>query len=590
MRKVLNFDELLSKCNLELKNFDEDSLIAVPSFSDTDFLKKKKIHTHIWEVKTGLYDDENSKWLIEELSLFIGITDEFPNVVPKIYISPSYIKKIGIIPHISIKDYEICTFDSAVITDYSRPENILIESVLKAKKIIIDGLKKQNLNEFEDEFFAYWESENTFLKKNIYFSVFQSMPTEGIVKSIKYTTDDKINYYLIYNDSENIINDYKETLIHNRISFIEKELFFIGEVSEFTIPPFEYSYLDSLNFIEQKEEFRTYYNSKNSEKTVLFCKEIYGEKIMAGWSYNIVPSKLSGFRSNKMNDFKNTFDKNLPFHKRIIKKFIIEKLNPDRLINRTSTDNIQIPKYKFLIAGIGSIGSNLVNLLNNINFPEFTLVDKDGFGSENIGRHLLGFTSINFYKTDVVRKYLKDKFPEQKVTTVKDSIYKIANDETNILNSQDYIFLCTGNMNIEHTLCDKLLNGDIKKPLFMIWVEPFLLGGQCVYISPNDPINIKDLYEEIYKFKYSVIKHSEYESKRNVFIQKEIGCQSTFSPYSSTHLMVFLSSIFPEIFKIIQTNDAKSKIITWIGDVTLANNIGIEINQSESFKTIITEI
>lgn len=590
MRKVLNFDELLSKCNLELKNFDEDSVIAVPSFSDTDFLRKKKNHTHIWEVKTGLYDDENSKWLIEELSLFIGITYEFPNVVPKIYISPSHIKKIGIIPHISIKEYEICTFDSAVITDYSRPENIIIESVLKAKKIIIDGLKKQNLNEFEDEFFAYWESENTFLKKNIYFSVFQSIPTEGIVKSIKYTTDDKINYYLIYNDSENIINDYKETLIHNRISFIEKELFFIGEVSEFTIPPFEYSYLDSLNFIEQKEDFRTYYNSKNSEKTVLFCKEIYGEKIMAGWSYNIAPSKLSGFRSNKMNNFKNTFDKNLPFHKRIIKKFIIEKLNPDRLINRTSTDNIQIPKYKFLIAGIGSIGSNLVNLLNNINFPEFTLVDKDGFGSENIGRHLLGFTSINFYKTDVVRKYLKDKFPEQKVTTIKDSIYKIANDETNILNSQDYIFLCTGNMNIEHTLCDKLLNGDIKKPVFMIWVEPFLLGGQCVYISPNDPINIKDLYEEIYKFKYSVIKHSEYESKRNIFIQKEIGCQSTFSPYSSTHLMVFLSSLFPEIFKIIQTNDAKSKIITWIGDVTLADNIGVEINHNESFKTIIREI
>ena len=48
------------------------------------------------------------------------------------------------------------------------------------------------------------------------------------------------------------------------------------------------------------------------------------------------------------------------------------------------TAGMEMPEQKFVIAGLGSIGSNLVYFLNGWNNASFTLIDNDRFRTENI--------------------------------------------------------------------------------------------------------------------------------------------------------------------------------------------------------------
>ncbi len=580
--KGSQISDILLHCRENFSNeVKGDSKVSFISTSDVDILKNKEFQ-EVWKVETGLYDEVNSNWLIEDITLFIAFKKDFPNTVPKIYIDKNDISKVGIIPHITLSNCDICVYDNFVITDITNPTGIILETYYKAKNVLIEGITGKNNKDFEDEFTAYWTCENKIKDKKRYYSIVKEFPkNSNLLGVIIYSNYDK-NFlsYIFFNKEEKISEKYEEYFKLNRIKYIIKDVFYIGASDLINNPPFEFSYLESLKYIPKCifNDFRKYYNQKDSEKIVLFSKSIKDYSVLLGWRYFKKSAVFKGFRQKKLTDFNISFSKGLPDHIKTITKFNIDDLNEERLIKRTSTDNVVIPKYKFLIAGLGSVGSNLIYYLNNINFPDFTLIDTDSLQSENIGRHLLGFDYLNHYKVDGIKKHILDKYPNQNIEIFNKSFLDLYNENQSLYNEQDYIFLCTGNMNFEHLLINELNNKKINKPIFILWVEPFLLGGQCLYISPNSPVNIKGLYEDVFKYKYSVIQHSEYDEKRDLFIQREIGCQSTFSPYSSSHLTMFLSSVFIEIFKIIENNDKNGKAITWFGDINFAKKLGIKVN------------
>lgn len=254
----------------------------------------------------------------------------------------------------------------------------------------------------------------------------------------------------------------------------------------------------------------------------------------------------------------------------------------ERLENRTSGMRTQENEKSFLIAGVGSIGSNLIHFLNSMNSPEFRLVDSDNIRLENIQRHLLGFGDIGNYKTKAIKDYLLKNNPLQKVSTKEISIVDIARNEADYINDIDYVFIAIGKANIDNWVCQSIKDGIITKPVFIIWVEPYLCGGHCLYLHPSNP-EFEKYFENDF-FKFNVIDSVEYKSGDGKLSLREAGCQTTYVPYSGTNVISFISSLFPYISSIIDFNKTESKSFSWLGNLEVINEMGIKISNYYSDK------
>lgn len=587
------FSQIRVKAFEEFSQAIDDKVVALQNPSEANF-REAADYVEVWEIKTGLYDDLKSVWLIEDLTIYIAFTNQFPLETPKVFYNQDDFDKLGYIPHSSYLRNDVCIFDDFVVVDQTNPSGIIQFQYEKAKTILIDGIKGTNEPDFEDEFIAYWLTnanlKDKLLKGQIY-SLVENEPTSSDDISIlfyrlesKKKTDD-YSGGIIYNKNEILINPYKKYFEDLKIDCKEHTAFYIGERRDINKPPFGIKYRETLDFFNKNEKsaFRSFLNKKESGRIVIFKKVIKSETYYLGWHYPKSGIKINGFRNGSLTPYQAAFNKMLPNHSKYVTRISPEKLNEERLIKRTASESIPQSEYKFLVAGIGSVGSNLASMLNSLNNPEFILIDNEELNSENIKRHFLGFKYLGVNKALALKRFFQDKLPSQKIHSESTSIFDYCNNNVQIFNEQDYIFLCLGKLNLEKWFIEKIRNQEINKPIFILWVEPYLIGGQLLFIHPDDVPDIDDLFTDIFKYKFSVISSDEFEKKRELFTLKESGCQTTFSPYSSTHLSLFLSSIHQEIFSIIENEPKKSAYISWVGDLNIANNLGVMV-RNRSFE------
>ncbi|WP_299622972.1 ThiF family adenylyltransferase [uncultured Tenacibaculum sp.] len=590
------FEQIRNDTYTELKSISDDEITVLTNPKDANFLESDD-YLEVWEVKTGLYDSVKSVWLVDELTMYIALGSVFPLEPAKIYYDKNDFEKLGYIPHSSFLRNDVCVYDEFVIVDESNPTGILLDQLGKAKKTLIEGLKGDNLEDFEDEFVAYWNTSGNYKDKLLSESIYSVIDKEPenynslslLTYSIKSSEKDTISAGILYNKEEDLIQPYKQYFESLDYSPKEYEVFLVKNEIQLTRPPFSISCFESLKFIkeENQKNFRNYFN-KSSIRILVFGKTINGEKKYFGWSYPDINSKIKGFRPSQLTPYNITFKKGLPGHRKNVKRFSSDSLTEQRLIKRTASEILAPNNYKFLIAGIGSVGSNLVGLLNNLNNPEFTLIDNDKLSSENIKRHLLGFHYLNQNKALAVKTYLKHKLPSQKIQISESSMFDFYNHNKQKFNEQDYIFLCLGKLNLEKWFIKELSNGNLKKPTFILWVEPYLIGAQLLYFHPDNLANLDDLFTDVYKYKFSIISPEEFEKKRDLFTLKESGCQTTYSPYSSAHLSLFLSAAYIKIVEVIENGDNQSLFYSWVGDIEIAKklNVNLAIDSYEKYSLI----
>ncbi len=249
------------------------------------------------------------------------------------------------------------------------------------------------------------------------------------------------------------------------------------------------------------------------------------------------------------------------------------------LVRRTAADygKFELERGKrVLVAGLGSVGSNLISFLESAGVAEFRLVDPDVLSIENIERHLLGLNDVGKNKAEAVRDYLQRKNPLTVVYTRRSRIVQLALQEPTFLSDSDCFFFCTGDFNSEMWLAYNLRLNDWNRPAFFVWVEPYVAGGHCVYSSGNDEIAWDTLFDD-HKFVYNVIANKVHDAVD--FTRREAGCQVTYLPYSASTLDLFLAAIFPKMLKVFREKDKKSRCFSWIGDLDTLQAMGIETSE-----------
>lgn len=261
-----------------------------------------------------------------------------------------------------------------------------------------------------------------------------------------------------------------------------------------------------------------------------------------------------------------------------MKRLATEQITPYRLNIRTEGQNNSLIENKFLVSGIGSIGSNLVFFLNSLNKPEFKLVDPDKLRTENIYRHFLGFSSIGNYKTKAVENYLRTQIPIQKVSTREESIINVCRKEIDFVNEVDYIFSATGEVNIDLWIGEAIKSRIITKPVFFLWVEPYLVGGHCIFIHPEST-EYTNYFDEDQLFKYNIIHKDEYLKGNEHLSLREAGCQTTYTPYSLEGVLGYLAKIFSKIISIIKDEKKRSVSYTWLGKFDRIRGLGLQLSE-----------
>lgn len=580
------FKDVREKTLEEFSKLIDDEISVVSPPVKANFLDSKR-YSEIWEVKTGLYDDDDSRWLIENLTIYIAFPSSFPLVPSKIYYDKDDFAKIGYVPHTSILKNDVCVYDEFVIVDETNPSGIIYDQYTKAKKTLTEGIKGDNKEHFREEFIAYWETSSNFkdkLLKEPSFSVIEEEPENNQLGILCYSfnTSAKSDYdgIIFYNKNEEYIESYKKYFEEYKIYTKELEAFYVSDINIPSKPPFAINCGKSLELIgdELQAQFKKYFKS-NVLRFVVFKKVLDNQTYYLGWHYPKPNLKMNGYRKSSLDDFSVTFKKSLPGHKKYVIRFAAERLNEERLINRSASTKFKQSQHKFLIAGIGSVGSHFTALINSLNNPELTLIDNDDLGSENIKRHFLGFKDLGCNKANAMKKFIKDKLPSQSVTAINDSFFDYYNKIGEEINANDYLFICLGKLNLDKWIINELLSGNIKKPVFILWVEPYLIGGQLLYLHPSDVPSIDDLFTDLYKYEYSIIDPNEFESKRDLFTLKEMGCQSTYSPYSSTHLSIYLTSVFSQVTSIIEDKSENTQLYSWVGDTSIANELDVKLRR-----------
>jgi len=543
------------------------------------------LHGESWLVELEI--DSLDKVMCLEIT--VKLKPDFPLSLPYIYLAKEDVAKLGFLPNIGTNGL-ICTFDrNTSIPNPEEPEQLVEVCVRKAKSIIEDGLSNDNLEKYDTEFIAYWENEycdETTVDTQVLSLISETGDLPSWVAYVSLEKSIGRFHAFLYSDQKRfqVIKSYLKTC---KITYHETPTFYLGQLKDLS-PPFCMRNEDVQNLIESiglGDEFREYLKSEPLLPFVTFARTIDGRNLIFGWYHDPVEfiTRRHGkkiVKTKKKDLSPKQYLRLLAPQNRssLVKRFSPQVFTHNRLIQRTAADYGKFEPERgsrVLVAGLGSVGSNLIPFLESAGITEFRLVDSDILSIENIERHLLGLDDVGKNKAEAVRDYLQRKNPLTVVHTQKSRIVQLVLQEPTFLSNCDYYFFCTGDVNSEMWLAHNLHLNDWNRPVFFIWVEPYLAGGHCIYLNGNDEIAWDTLFDN-HKFVYNVISNKVH----NVldFAKREAGCQVTYLPYSGSILNLFLAAIFPKIFEVFKKR-GESRCFSWMGDLAVLQAMNIKVSQ-----------
>jgi hypothetical protein len=517
-----------------------------------------------------------------DFTLEIELKQDFPLSLPKIKIAESDYEAIKYVPHIDCTR-NICLIDSDNLKlDVENPGGILKYCINRAKSIIDDGINGNKAAQFQEEIVAYWE--NTYHQKDVVVGGFSgigianlnpgdTVPVHFMLQPYKDT-----NIYVSGNteDPDKLLAYFK----FRGHSISEMEGLYLGHVEEME-PPFYYTnrslwelLMEQFTFL--KKNISGYLNRNFlNRKLLLFSSGNPESPLLFGFFLHPFKLNTKGWRTTSLNavDIISRIYPNDP----VIRVRFVD-FTPERITKRTDGRIIDNPPYKFMMAGLGSIGSNLLLYLNSLTVSDYFLVDPEVLEVENINRHLLSYNDVGSKKVEAVNRYLIHNNPFLNITTFGGSAVDAIKQHLSKINEMDFIFCAIGKDAIENYLLQGLSEGIIQVPVFIFWVEPYLAGAHVLYIRPSSSFNLRDMDKEGL-YRYNVLDSSDYLNPEKQLSLREAGCQGSYLPYGKREITLFFSLLIPKLYEIIDNPPAQNISITYTGDFEAIREIGLIVSE-----------
>ena len=527
----------------------------------------------------------------EPAVLTVGFPEKFPNELPKFYDKRNL---FGTIPHKSSNGFLCFTRSESLILDVRYPASILLNCLIKVIKLVEDGIKGINQKEFIDEFEVYWQRE-LLLKIYAHIDTTNSTVRELNLWNKKADNDDFIVIAAEKNHSlEKVIN----RIFHINVDTANKYrcIYIPLEEGTFLLPPINeekwdfgdlktniFSYLSE----ENRKEFNLLANKpikdvrSNLEFIIVGLPTPNGNVALFGYGMD---GNSFNFKSHKN---KNKLKRQLhPFISKpkdaTLYKANIKRWHPNHLLNRTG-GNTELKDKHILIAGAGSIGSEIAMRFAKAGVNKIALVDFDELDLDNIHRHALGSDQVyglsekiglyNKPKVWGLEDEINRKYPFTEIKTYYKNIFSIL-DELEISKSNiDLFIVAIGSPNKEMMINERMHKLPDPPPTIYTWVEPLGIGGHTLLTLNNER---EGCYQCLFKpgEESPIYNRSAFAEQFQDFSKSVTGCGSVFTPYSFLDSERSAMLTVEAGIKVLMGNMKGNPLLSWKGEDHLFKRYG----------------
>lgn len=450
----------------------------------------------------------------------------FPYELPEFKLVGDSIDKYSKLPHVGPTGV-ICAFDRE--TNHPNPKDPggqVLAVLRRTREILFLGICGENAEDYLDEFLAYWSYQSNCM-----------LPLYSLVTELA--------------DKPKILTAYLPEIDNNYIFVCDSEQDAMALANKFDYPcdpssltqcayiplqnqinyPFPITHREWFNAIKQDGKHFAFYQdflqkARNQRVVIIFsCAYQDGRRVFAAFSHLAIP-RLKGFRNGKV-----------PLDLAMSKIGELETLrhqfidiSQSRLFYRGG--NGLISNIKAAILGCGSLGSQLIDSLSASGVSNYVLVDRDLLSAENIARHTCGFSDIDTPKVNAISKKLIAHNPNITCNAIARDANEILESNLDLLNDCSCIFVAVGSYPLEMHVVEKLLDGTLKAPVVLMWVEPYSLAFHALVLNKPQDV-FKKMFDANIRFLDQVVENSDQLYKR------EAGCQSTFVQYSGLDVKAF---------------------------------------------------
>lgn len=509
----------------------------------------------------------------EDIEAYILFPNDFPYSMPYMIIQD---ERFRYLPHISIQSRKLCLYEDGEVYDAENIEGLIRESISKTRRWVEYYYGRDNSLEYAKEIKNYWNEryeEETSIDDS--WILFGDIPVETCeMFGMSYANKN------LKNGKAHVINvvasrDDNEALKYIKCQYkvYEVPVLYLVSLKIPDAPPFYMTGQEIINRISDDNDKRILKKILNRYGKVNVLFSIGLDYALGGVYIHGLKVTKNGFRKGTLTPFKvlTSFEnKNKKFE-----RLYVSIYSSHRIAERTAGE--MMDEKHFLIAGLGSIGSNLCYYLNGYNNVTFSLTDRDWLTVDNIGRHLLGFEYINQHKSYAVAHYLQQYRPDRGVEVLSKNLQQLKVDE---INRSSAVFVCTGNVMSEKWLLMKMAEGSITRPAFILWLEPYGISGIMIYVNPEDIKSVKRLIEKANDCfnEFCLISKEEYVNGEKL-TQRDVGCNGSYALYSANDVTMFLSAMFPIIDKLLE-QPTESKCYRWVGNIKIAIEKSISLVES----------
>ncbi len=214
----------------------------------------------------------------------------------------------------------------------------------------------------------------------------------------------------------------------------------------------------------------------------------------------------------------------------------------------------------------------MAHILSRAGVGRLTVPDNDKLGWENLGRHILGASSVGSLKAEALAQKLKLELPHLEIVGIPKDWRDIFESNPDLFKEHDLVVSTVADWRCEGSL-NALTRRIQMPPVLLGWLEPYAVAGHCLVISKNGGCfecssnDFGQFYHNVANFKDKTIS-------------REPGGCAHYQHYGPTALMPVASMIASVVIELLLNPSDQSFLSTWVSNAEHFKSIGASLAEA----------
>lgn len=492
----------------------------------------------------------------EDVTVWLVLDESFPISLPRFFLRDPY--ALGVIPHVDYRGFVCFAQEEGLVADQDRPLDVIQEGLERALEVLRRGRRRDNFDDFSDEFEAYWTQITAPipLQARSYFAPKRTTQEIALLTE-KIGEHEQLHFAVSMEDLTRFWNGRtpERITIHRAIALPL-------EPGSVVIPPrHDGPFWDigtartaiMANLSESnRRRFERLAKKAHAVKEVVVValpraqggETLFGLQFVGiGRTHPLLPAGTA----------------------RSIKPIAIERRDQQYLVARGGGSHRPLNKRVLLVGG-GAVGGHLAFELARAGVGQITIVDPDRLAPDNAFRHVLGRDHWGELKVDALKAELERHLPYIVIEPIDRSIQAVLAGGTVNLQRYDAIAVATGKPAVDLWINRQIHARNYQRICVFTWLEPMGIGGHAVRVRTRSGSDcLECLYSSPDDTRSAVEFRGAFAAPGQSFGRALSGCATLFTPYGSVDAVSTAALAVRLLVEGLSSPETDSMLASWKG-------------------------